>query len=86
MTHPVTIKLPAQYVEAAKRMAKESGTTVSALTAQALRAEILRHEFAEHAAMVRAAEADDPDRLRRRATAYRDGLSRWKDRGRDETP
>lgn len=84
MTQPVTINLPRLYVEAAKRAAAQEGTSVSALTAKALRAELLRREFAEHAAMVREAEAEDPQRLHRRANAYRDGLARWKaDRGRD---
>lgn len=41
----VTITLPMQYIEAAKRIAVSERTTVSGLAARALRQEILRRDL-----------------------------------------
>jgi hypothetical protein len=50
MTKPVTITLPVEYLDAARRIAAEEGTTVSGLTARALRAEVLRRDLQRLAA------------------------------------
>ncbi|MBG6136232.1 hypothetical protein [Longispora fulva] len=78
MTTSVTVKLPSQMVAAARRWAERDGTNVSAMTGHALEELITRLEFAEHAEMLRAADAADPDRLRRRAAAMGRGLAAWK--------
>ncbi len=42
----LTISIPAEYIEAGKRIAAAQNTTVSAMAARALRNEILRREVA----------------------------------------
>jgi hypothetical protein len=68
MTRPVTITLPIEYIDAARRIATEEGTTVSGLTARALRVEVLRRDLRRLAAAGYAGPdadvADEHDRAR----------------------
>lgn len=68
-TKPVTITLPVEYLDAARRIATEDGITVSGLAAQALRAEILRRDLHRLATAGYAGPDDDlaaeHDRARR---------------------
>jgi hypothetical protein len=58
-TKPVTITLPVEYLDAARRIATEDGITVSGLAARALRAEILRRDLQRLTAAGYAGPDDD---------------------------
>jgi len=76
MTVKVGISLPDTTHARALAYARSTGTTLSGLVDAALRAELTRHELADHIAML--AQADDTDRLRRRARARTEALTAWK--------
>ncbi|MBV9313930.1 MAG: hypothetical protein JO100_09350 [Pseudonocardia sp.] len=78
MTVKIGVSLPdATYARAAEA-ARESGTTVSGLVNEALLAELARRAVAAHLAMLADAEAENPDRLVRRARARGAALAEWK--------
>ncbi|MDQ2882696.1 MAG: type II toxin-antitoxin system CcdA family antitoxin [Actinomycetota bacterium] len=76
MTVKVGISLPDATHARALEQARSAGTTLSGLVDAALRAELTRRELADHVAML--AEADDADRLRKRARSRGRALSVWK--------
>lgn len=76
MTVKVGISLPDTTHARALAHARSTGTTLSGLVDAALRAELTRHELVDHIAML--AQADDTDRLRRRARARTEALTVWK--------
>lgn len=76
MTVKVGISLPDATHARAVEQARTAGTTLSGLVDAALRAELTRRELAEHVVML--AEADDVDRLCKRARSRSRALSAWK--------
>ncbi|MEQ4206537.1 hypothetical protein ABN028_32380 [Actinopolymorpha sp. B17G11] len=76
MTVKLGISLPDDTHARAAAHAKRAGTSLSRWIDEALRVELARRDAAEHVAMLES--SDDPQTLRRRATARRDALTTWK--------
>ncbi|MFC9435623.1 hypothetical protein [Nocardia sp. NPDC057030] len=75
---PVSMRLRADLVDAAKSAAETGRITLTAFAARTIEEKSLRREFDEHVRMVREVEAADPERLARKSGAIRDGLAAWK--------
>lgn len=79
VTVKIGVSLPDSTYKRVERAARESGASVSGLINEALLAEFARRGVADHIAML--AEAEDPDRLARRAQARTTALAAWKRTG-----
>lgn len=79
MTMKIGVSLPDSTYTRVAAAARESGTTVSGLINDALLAELARRAVVDHVAML--AEAEDANRLARRAQDRSAALAAWKRAG-----